>query len=193
MLQIFKRRRLSTHVVKLRARTGPDPALGCGGLVARVIEADAGFAELQLSAQEAFPTLFEDPGRGRERTGVRLYVLGEDGNEMECHDGSWRAHARQRSAGRHCVAASQRERTRTVMRLCVAAVLRRRASLRREACLRPTSALAGYATSLSGQLFGCVHQLLRMWTLLDSLQRTTYALWPYRAVGSLVRVQPAPL
>ena len=63
-------------------------APGCG-LVARVIEADAGFAELQLSAQKAFPTLFEDPGRGREGTEVGLNVVGEDGEEMECRDGSW--------------------------------------------------------------------------------------------------------
>jgi len=61
------------------------------------------------------------------------------------------------------------------------------------ACVRPTSALAGYATSLSGQLFGCAHQLLRMETLLDSLQRTTFALWPYVSLRSSVRVQPAPL
>jgi hypothetical protein len=59
-----------------------------------VIEADAGFAELQLSAQKAFPTLFEDPGRERERTEVRLNVVGKDGEEMEAATAPGLARAR---------------------------------------------------------------------------------------------------
>ena len=52
---------------------------------------------------------------------------------------------------------------------------------------------ACYATTLSGHLFGCAHQLLRMGTLLDSPQRGTYAPVGLHVAALLGQCPPAPL